>query len=218
MRIFFNSCYYLGILAPLSFEMLTTDLEAANFVTLSTDTSNHGNIKMLPIMVRYFSVKSGVQNKLLELVELNNEKADTIVPILKNLCEKYNLNKKVICYAAHNAPVNFGGVTRGGDVNILAQLQSHFENRLVGLGCVAHILHNTVDNACNQIEIANVEPTVVSIYTHFYRNTVRVTQLKEICESVKIEYTKLLGYGRTRFLAFKSCIDKIIKMFEALCL
>lgn len=40
--------------------------------------------------------------------------------------------------------------------------------------------------------------------------------MKGICDESGIEYEKLLGYGATRFLAFKGCIDRILSQFEAL--
>lgn len=167
-------------------------------------------------MARYFSYKNGIQNKMLELLDIPNETAATIMSSLDNVVEKYGLQAKLICYSADNAPVNFGGAQRGGETNVFAQLQQKYENRLLGIGCNAHIIHNAVNHACGKIGAFNIEATVVSIYSHFYRFTVRVTKLKSVCETAGIEYAKLIGYGKTRFLAFKLCIDKIIEMFDAL--
>lgn len=43
-----------------------------------------------------------------------------------------------------------------------------------------------------------------------------MTRLKHFCDEAGIAYEKLLGYGRTRFLAFRGCIDRIISQFEPL--
>lgn len=51
---------------------------------------------------------------------------------------------------------------------------------------------------------------------HFSLYTVRVTRFKEICDEAGIRYQTLLGYGNTRFSAFRGCIDRIISQFDAL--
>ena len=43
-----------NVFAPWALEELTNDLKSVDFVTVSCDTSNHKNIKLLPIVVRYF--------------------------------------------------------------------------------------------------------------------------------------------------------------------
>lgn len=210
-----NLCFT-GVLAPLAMDMVSKDLEQARFVALAGDASNHGNLKMFPVVARYFSLTLGVQHKMLDFANLSDETANTITGILNSVCEKYDLEKKIASFSADNAPVNFGGVTRGGNVNVFHQLQTKYENRLIGIGCNAHLLHNTIQNACNEIGVFKIEAIVVKIYKYFYRNTVRVTRLKEICDSSGTEYMQLLGYGNTRFLAFKNCIGRIIKLFDVL--
>lgn len=197
-------------------EMVSHDLDSARFVALSGDASNHGNIKMFPVIVRFFSLTNGVQHKMLDFADFSDEKADTITQLLISVCEKYDLKKKLVAYSADNAPVNIGGVTRGGSVNVFHQLQTEFDNKLVGVGCNVHLTHNTSQSACNTIKVFNIEATAVNIYKHFHRNTVRVSRLKEICESSDTEYSQLLGYGKTRFLAFRNCIARIIELFDVL--
>ena len=60
--------------------MLTQDLEGVEFVSLSTDASNHGHVKLLPIMVRYCKVDGSlsVETKLLDFVDLKGETAEQI--------------------------------------------------------------------------------------------------------------------------------------------
>ena len=52
-------------IVPLAAEELKNDLMEINFVTLTADTSNRKNIKLIPIMVRYFWPEEGVKSKLL---------------------------------------------------------------------------------------------------------------------------------------------------------
>lgn len=82
---------------------------------------------------------------------------------------------------------------------------------MIGAGCTAHILHNAMRHACDQLSI-DIEYIAVKIYTHFYRHTVRLQKLKDFCDS----YVKLNGYIRTRFLALKDCVSSIIANFDGL--
>lgn len=56
----------------------------------------------------------------------------------------------------------------------------------------------------------------MKIYKHFSQHTVRVTRLKGICVEAEIEYEILLGYGKTRFLAFRKSVDRIVSQYVAL--
>ena len=50
------------------------DLKNADEITLSIDTSNHGPIKCLPLLIRYFDKHSGLNHtKLLDFVKIKSE-------------------------------------------------------------------------------------------------------------------------------------------------
>ena len=50
------------------------DLENADEITLPIDTCNHGPIKRLPLLIRYFDKHSGlIQTKLLDFVKIKSE-------------------------------------------------------------------------------------------------------------------------------------------------
>lgn len=59
----------------------------------------------------------------------------------------------------------------------------------------------------------DIECIVVKIYRHFYIYTVRVEAL---CAQEDVEYKKLLGYSKTRFLALGPAIGSILKLFDVL--
>lgn len=70
--------------------------------------------------------------------------------------------------------------------------------------------------ACDFLPI-DIECIVVKIYAQFYRNTVQVEALKTLCEEYDdVEYSKLLGYAKTRFLALAPAIRSILNVFEPL--
>lgn len=194
--------------------MLEQDLKESHYVSIYTDASNHGNIKLFPVLVRYFIPTVGVRVRILDLTEEAGENSTIISDLIESAADKYNLKKKIVCFCGDNAKVNFGGETRGGQNNVFYRLKLWLPH-LIGIGCVAHITHNTLKFACDEIPF-DVEWVAVKIYSHFYLNTVRVTALKNFCEEADVEYNKLLGYAKTRFLVLGPSIKRILEQYDAL--
>ena len=61
-----------------------------------------------------------------------------------------------------------------------------------------------------------VESLLVKIYKFFHIYTVRVTELKNFCEFVEIEYQRILQHGNTTFLSLLPALQRILEMFEGL--
>lgn len=110
--------------------------------------------------------------------------------------------------------MNFGGETRGGQNNVFFRLKSWFPH-LIGINCAAHVNHNALKHACDVLPM-DAEYIVVKIYSHFYIYTTRTEKLKSFCAEVNIEYEKLLGYAKTRFLALGPAAKRILKVYEGL--
>lgn len=73
------------VLGPYALESVINDLKDENlFFCLQTDASNKKNIKLLPLVVQYFSVQNGIQNKLLDFYENANESADGMFTAIKS--------------------------------------------------------------------------------------------------------------------------------------
>ena len=88
------------------------------------------------------------------------------------------------------------------------------KRNLTGVGCAAHIVHNYIQHAVDNLPLA-VE-SLVKIYKFFRIYTVRVTELKQFCDFVDTEYQKILQHGNTKFLSLLSALQRIFKMFEKL--
>lgn len=169
---------------------------------------------MLPVLVRYFSTKTGTQSKLIDMFELEDETGDTLFKSLKSVWEEFDIRPKIKAFSGDNAKENFGGITRGGDKNLFSRLQKEFDNQLVGIECTAHLAHKAIEKACHQFQpFFDIEAVVVNIYNYFKTSTVRNSRLKHLASD---DMMKLLGYANTRFLAFRKCIDRIIENFDAL--
>lgn len=78
----------------MAMDELKNHLNEAHCITLSTDTSNHGSIKLFPVLIRYFLPYEGVRVKILEFREQPGETSDIVVNYLKEVLSCNDLNKK----------------------------------------------------------------------------------------------------------------------------
>lgn len=167
-----------NVFAPYSIEQVKTDLSQVKYVTLSTDSSNHGNVKLMPVVVRYFLPTVGVKVKLLELTSQTGETSKLIADLVKETAIRYELQQKMVGFCGDNCVTNFGSRDRRGENNVFFRLKQ-FKPSLIGIGCAAHIVHNALKYACEFLPI-DIEVIVVKIYSQFYRNTVQVEALKSL--------------------------------------
>lgn len=94
------------------------------------------------------------------------------------------------------------------------KLEKTLDRPILGIGCSAHILNNTVQTACDVLPV-DFE-VVVKIYKFFYQYTVRGTHLMEFCEFVNIEFKRLVSHSTTRFLSLVPAIERILTLFSGL--
>ena len=76
--------------------------------------------------------------------------------------------------------------------------------------CAKSVIYNIFTNG------APYESLVVKIYEFFHIYTVRVTELKNFCEFVDIEYQRILQHSNIRFLSLLPALQRILEMFEGL--
>lgn len=205
----------LNVITPYWREKLLEDLNKANFVTIIVDASNKVDLKMVPIMVRYFLSNKGVQVKMLDFQSVPGEKAEILTNHIFSIINKYNISDKIIGLCADNCNTNFGGVARKGKNNVYFRLKEMLERKIIGIGCVAHIVHNCVQSALDILPF-DIEVLIIKIYKYFYIYTVRVTELKEFCQFAEIEYQKVLKHSNTRFLSLLPAVQRIITIFKGL--
>lgn len=204
-----------NVLSPLAMEELRNDLDQVHFLSVYSDASNRKEIKLFPIVVRYFLGRKGVQVKLLELKNQPGETSDIICDYILDTLRANNLLQKFLSFCADNTNTNFGGKNRKGKNNVFCKLNKVLDREVIGVGCAAHIVHNGIQTAADCLPV-DVETIVMKIYSYFYIYTVRVETLKEFCDFVNIEYQKMLAYSKTRWLALMPAVERILKMFPAL--
>lgn len=169
---------------------------------------------MFPILVRYFHQSDGVKVRIIDFSSEKGSTSEILFDLLENSLTAYSIKEKLVAYCGDNENTNFGGLNRGGQNNVFHRLKA-INPEIIGIGCGAHIVHNTLKAACDGMPF-DVELIVVKIYSHFYMYTVRVTKLKDFCDSVEERYQKLLGYSKTRFLALLPAIESILRIYESL--
>lgn len=81
--------------------------------------------------MRYFLSKTGINVKILDLVNLSSETAEIIYNSLMDIFEKHNLDDKLIGFCTNNAKTNFGGAECKGQCNVFRKLQEGLERQIV---------------------------------------------------------------------------------------
>lgn len=152
--------------APFVEGMLKEEMAKCRFVALLTDASNHGCVKIFPVMVRYCFTNYCCQSSSFDITSENGETAELIFNLLRTNWESHSIADKVVGFCADKAPTNFGNSERGGQTNQFARLVQVMPH-LIGIGCAAHIVHNALQAACDQMSI-DIEVIVVKTYSHFY--------------------------------------------------
>lgn len=128
-----------NVLAPFALDAIKMEMATVNYINIATDASNHGNIKMLPVLARYFIPTIGVRVKVLEFSFEKGETSIMIANLLKRTAEKLEIKSKVVSFCGDNCATNFGSDERGGENNVYYHLQQ-WKQHLIGTGCAAHVV------------------------------------------------------------------------------
>lgn len=206
----------LKIFAPHTIEKTLQELEDIPYITVSTDASNHGSTKLFPILIQYFDFKNGgIQSKILNITNKQNETSDTISSMIVNELKETNLISKCVGFSGDNCNTNFGGVNRAGFENVFYKLKAQIKENIIGVGCPLHVGNNAAHCGLNQLSI-NVDGIVSALHNYFSIFTVRVAELQEFCEFVNIEYKTLLYHSKTRWLSLLPAVHRILEVFDGL--
>ncbi|KAF0747282.1 Uncharacterized protein FWK35_00015286, partial [Aphis craccivora] len=204
------SCLIYNVLAPASIEEIVEKLRLGVFYSISTDASNHGHIKLFPIIVRFYSPDNGISTCLLDFYEDPDEKAIDIYNNIKNRIKALDLDfTNVSAYSADNANVNFG------KINSVYKLLFQDNANILPAGCSAHMVHNVIRHAMEKCEF-DVENLVLKVYWHLSYHAQRVQTLKEHFAVAGIEYQNIIRHVKTRWLSLHPAIGKILRGFPAL--
>lgn len=206
-----------GVIAPHTITKIIETLRNISCISVATDASNHGADKMFPILIQYFNWNgNGIETKILDLQTLPNETSLSIANLIYETLNTHLLIPKCVAFIGDNANVNFGGVNRKPGENVFTRLKESLEKEnLIGVGCPAHIMHNSLRNGVDLMKL-DIESIILKIFNYFSVYTVRTEALKEFCDYVDINYQPLLRHSKTRWLSLFPCLERILKLYPAL--
>lgn len=211
-----------GVLSPHAKDKLMSELSLAKFVTIHFDCSNRGNVKLLSVLVRFFSFTCGPVTRVLDVHSVPGETAEILAKFLMISIEKWNLKSKVIALCADNASTNFGGVTRGGDNNVLMRVKEQLSSQSIfGIGCLCHIVNNCISNCMSKFIPCNISGILATLHLHFKGCTVRCDRFKQIClnwtdeNGHKKRINPILpgSFSKTRWLSLFPALETLVKMW-----
>ncbi|KAJ8415662.1 hypothetical protein AAFF_G00402190 [Aldrovandia affinis] len=134
-----------NVLTPWANDEVKRDLDNVEFGCLSMDASNHGHLRLLPILDRYCKLYDGTTSaeiKPLDFVELRGETAKQIASEILSVMHKFNLENKVVAFSADNTNTNFGGLNQIERQNVHTKVKAAVQREVIGLGCPAHIMQH----------------------------------------------------------------------------
>ena len=157
-------------IAPLCIEELHQELDQIMTLSLcvSIDASNMKEVKLVPIVVRYFLPKSGVKVKLLEFKSVPGETAEILSEYLLSVLDQTKLKDKLIGFCADNCNTNFDGVNRRGHNDVFYKVKNNIKRELVGIGCTIRIVHNCLQHAVDALPVCVESLVVKNLYIPSY--------------------------------------------------
>ena len=80
-----------NVLGPASKECLLSNLKTSQYFSVAIDSSNKGNLKMYPLLIKYFSFENGIQTGLLDFYEDYQENSEAIKDQIIQILSKNDL-------------------------------------------------------------------------------------------------------------------------------
>ena len=125
-----------NIFAPWALELVSQDLIKTEATALSIDTSNHGHLKLLPILARFYNNESNeIATKLIDFIDAKGETAEIISSEILKVIDKFGDSDKIVAMSADNTNSNFCGLNRAGRVNVHTKVKTALQREVIGLGC-----------------------------------------------------------------------------------
>jgi hypothetical protein len=77
-------------------QQILEELETVKYISVMVDTSSHKSLELVPVLVRYFIPKKGVQIKVTEFHNLKGETAIVLTTYVMEVLDKYKLSDKLL--------------------------------------------------------------------------------------------------------------------------
>lgn len=200
-----------GLLAPKIIDDVLQRVKRNDvYFSVQIDASNHKNRKFIPLVVQYFSLEKGIQNKLVDFYEVTEETADSLFLYLKKSLQSLGLSfENVTSLSADNTNYNFGCKN-----SIYTRMNS--ENpRIIKANCYAHIMHNCLKHCIEQLSV-DIENILNKFFHYFAKSAKRRECLKNVHDFFNMEFKELLKYCPTRWLSLLPAVERTLLSWPAL--
>jgi hypothetical protein len=156
-----------------------------------------------------------IKTKLVDFVEISGETAEILSQSALQTIRKLGLENKVIAISGDNTGTSFGGLKQKGTNNVFCKIKEDLNRGVIGLECVAHMIHSCAHSSVNTVPL-DIEGLIVKIFGYFHIFTVRVERLKEFCNFVGQQYKDILGYSNVRWLSLLPAVRIICELYSTL--
>lgn len=126
---------FTDIFAPFSLTEIEKHSKDALYITLLTDTSNHRNVKLFPVLIQFFQPYEGFQGKLIEFKLQPRETSNIFMKYSTEILGEPNLNSRLASFCDDYTNNNFGGLERKGINNISRALNAYLGRDLTEVRC-----------------------------------------------------------------------------------
>jgi hypothetical protein len=201
-----------NVLCPASIELCLNELNKSNtkMFSIATDAPNKGNIKLFPIIMKFFSKTFGVKEFIIDLLEDPKEDSESIFNNIQQVLKTNGLcTDKIVSHTADNANVNYGNKK-----SVFEHLKSVNSN-IVKANRNCHVIHNAAKHGCKTLSF-DVETLILKISSEFSSSAKNINTLKVNSEFMNIEYKKLLKHTPTRWLTLSNALDRLIEIWPAI--
>lgn len=155
------------VLAPYNIELILSFLINNHvFFNISTSSNelNHSNKNMFPLTLRYFDLKDGVSNRLLDFYEDFNETAEIIKQTIVDILSKYKLDlAHLSAFSLDSANVSFG------KFHSVYKLLGKENEKILRVQCPAPHVYNIAKRGCDLLTW-DIETFIMKVFGQFPQN------------------------------------------------
>ncbi|KAK0134769.1 Zinc finger protein 862 [Merluccius polli] len=202
----------LEILAEVLEEPILNKIRSSRALSLEIDESTDVSVsKQLDIHIRYLDKEGHVFNQFLDLVSVNDGKANTIVTAVKEVLLKKGIpTEKLYGLGTDGAAVMTGRVN-----GVAKQLKESFP-KLVAVACAAHKLALACKDASNSVKyMATFRDHLQDLYLFFHNSANRTATLKAASTTLGLTDLKVKEVKDTRWLSQHKAIVMLQKNLAA---
>lgn len=200
-----------NVLGKTSFEALLAKIRTEPFSLMVDESTDHGGVKSLAMVVKIFDKNYCVKDEFLGLLPIADATANSLYRTVVDFFLTYQIPYKtnLIGFASDGA-----NAMMGSKHSLKVLLVNDIPN-LYFIKCVPHSLALCASYACLQLP-RTPEDLVRDLHNYFHQSYKREIELKEFQEFAQCQPHKLLYASQTRWLSLLSVVRRVLEQFNAL--